>query len=167
MIKYIITAAFIASLTACSTSDSTSDKNEAADAPVQVATTPVNQQDTILVVATGANMSEMKFDVKTIKVPAGKQLTIALKNESTDATMPHNFAIIQAGTANDVGQSGLNFKDNAYIDPANKNVIAHSPLAQINETVYFTFSTPTAGEYEFICSYPGHWGMMNGKFIVE
>ena len=115
----------------------------------------------------GANMSEMRFDTKSIKVPAGKELTVALENQSTDATMPHNIAFIQEGTANEVGQGGLSFKENGYVNPDDKNVIAHSPVVQIGETKYFTFTTPAAGDYAFICSYPGHWGMMKGKFITE
>ncbi|MEM6771051.1 MAG: plastocyanin/azurin family copper-binding protein, partial [Bacteroidota bacterium] len=26
---------------------------------------------------------------------------------------------------------------------------------------------PAAGEYDFICTFPGHYGVMKGKFIVE
>jgi len=149
----------------------TSSPNEAQEstqnaAPL-VAEGPVDQSDTITVIASGANMSEMKFDKKAIRVPANKTLTISLKNESTDATMPHNIVIVNEGKANDVGQAGLHHKENSYVQPNDPNVIAHSPLAQIDQTVYFTFTTPAAGDYAFICSYPGHWGMMKGKFLTR
>lgn len=124
-------------------------------------------EDTIKVVASGETMSEINFDKKVIRVPANKELTIALTNNSTDATMPHNLVIIQSGTANEVGQNGVRFKDNAYVNPEDKNVIAHSSIAQIGTTVYFSFTTPSPGEYEFICSYPGHWGLMKGSFITK
>ena len=168
MIKYVVIGLWVVVAMGCGNSNS-GFENETKDetAVVQEATTPVNTNDTIVVTALGANMSEMKFDVKSIKVPANKEITFALVNESTDATMPHNIVFIQAGTANDVGQAGYKFLENAYVAPDDKNVIAHSPLAQINETVYFSFTTPNAGEYEFICSYPGHWGMMKGKFVTE
>ena len=123
--------------------------------------------DTIFLVATGANMGEMKFDKKEIYVPAETEITMALINKSTDPTMPHNVVIIENGKSNDVGQAGLNYKDNSYVMPNDINVFAHSPLAQIGETVYFSFKTPSSGEYQFICSYPGHWGLMKGDFIVE
>lgn len=123
--------------------------------------------DTLKIEASGATMSEMRFNKKVIRVPSNKILTIGLINRSTDATMPHNLVIIEPETANSVGQNGLKYKKNAYVNPKDKNVIAHSPLAQIGETVYFTFKTPAPGNYEFICSYPGHWGLMKGKFIIE
>ena len=164
--KYIFI--LVSGLLIMSCGSSESEQNQKSNTEVvPVATSPVLQEDTIYVKALGANMSEMKFNIKAIRVPANKDLTIALINESTDATMPHNIVIIDKGTANNVGQDGYKFKDNSYINPKNKNVIAYSPLAPIGKTVYFTFTTPAAGDYEFICSYPGHWGMMKGKFITK
>lgn len=170
MIKYTTLSILAISLIACGGGQkdgfSSEDTQDLSSAPAKV-TVPIDESDTIYVIATGANMSEMRFDTKSIKVPAGKELTIALENQSTDATMPHNIVFIQEGTANDVGQAGIRYKDNAYVNPEDKNVIAHSALVQIGETAYFTFTTPAAGDYEFICSYPGHWGMMKGTFVTE
>ncbi|MDB4107322.1 plastocyanin/azurin family copper-binding protein [Bacteroidia bacterium] len=168
MTKYTTYIILAISLWACGP-DATKDasKNTEVEPVVENTTAPINKSDTIQIIATGANMSEMKFDVKAIRVPANKEITVALKNESTDATMPHNIVFIQKGTANDVGQGGLHHKENSYVNPEDKNVIAHSPLAQIDEIVYFTFTTPAIGDYEFICSYPGHWGMMKGKFLTR
>jgi azurin len=168
--KYILISILAITLIACGGGQKDTgfdtDTEELSSEPVK-ATSPVDESDTIRIVALGANMTEMKFDTKSIKVPAGKEITILLVNESTDATMPHNIVFIEEGTANEVGQGGVTFKDNGYINPEDENVIAHSPLVQIGETAYFTFTTPAAGDYEFICSYPGHWGMMKGKFVTE
>jgi azurin len=169
MIKNTLALIIVATLLSCSNSNTGFDKKEEKKSPSASLelNTPIDNSDTIWVVASGADMSQIKFDTKLIKVPTAKLLTIALQNKSTDATMPHNLVIIQPGTANDVGQAGYKFLDNGYVAPDDKNVIAHSPVAQINETVYFTFTTPAAGEYQFICSYPGHWGLMKGTFITE
>ncbi|MBR9860306.1 hypothetical protein GYB22_06075 [bacterium] len=120
-----------------------------------------------LVEASGNTMSEIRYDIKELKVPAKTEITITLKNNSSDATMLHNFVIIEEGTANDVGQSGLKYPDDDYVRPNDLNVIAHSPLAKPGETVEFTFKTPESGTYDFVCTFPGHWGLMKGKFIVE
>lgn len=166
--RNILIAIAILGTIGCSQS---TDKKGFDDKPLD--TTPVRAEvkvddsDTIVLVGSGATMSEMKFDKKTIAVPADKEITIALVNESTDASMPHNVVIINEGTANDVGQAGLKFKDNGYVNPEDSNVIAHSEVAQMGETVYLTFTTPSAGDYEFICSYPGHWGLMKGKFLTR
>ena len=124
-------------------------------------------KDTIVIEALGDNMSEIRFNKDVITLPASQEITIALVNKSSDASMPHNFVVITKDSANAVGQNGLRFKDNGYINPADQNVIVHSAIASINETVYLSFKTPAAGEYDFICSFPGHWGMMKGRFITE
>ena len=166
MKNILILTIVLLSLFACS-DGSTKTKTVEKSEQGPVATTPVNNNDTVTITAMGANMSDMKFDIKTLKVPANKEITIALVNESTDATMPHNVVFIEQGTANDVGQAGLKFSEQGYVNPEDENVIANSPVVQINETAYFSFTTPAAGDYEFICSYPGHWGRMKGKFITE
>lgn len=169
MKKYSALIIITTSLFACTNNSNGFEKNQdKIYEPASIeASTPIDTRDTITVIASGANMSEMQFDTKLIKVPAQKQITIKLVNESTDATMPHNFVVIKNGTANDVGQAGYKHLDNAYVSPQDENVFGHTPLAQINETVYLTFTTPNAGEHQFICSYPGHWGMMKGSFITE
>jgi azurin len=35
------------------------------------------------------------------------------------------------------------------------------------ETTTIAFTAPAAGTYDYICSFPGHYGMMKGKLIVE
>ena len=151
---------------ACSSNENQSDTAKTEEVVTNIAQS-FSTEDTIKVVASGETMAEIKFDKKVIRVPENKEITIALTNESTDATMPHNMVIINAGTEDAVGQNGISYKNNSFVNPDDENVIAHSDLAQIGTTVYFSFTTPTAGEYEFICSYPGHWGLMKGSFITK
>lgn len=151
----------------CGNNSQSGFENEEPISSKPITNSEIIMTDTVFIVALGENMSEMRFNKKVIRVPSEKNITIALTNESTDATMPHNIVFIKKGHANDVGQGGLSHKNNAYVDPNDENVIAHSPLAQIGETVYFSFKTPKSGEYMFICSYPGHWGIMKGKFFTK
>ena len=162
----IITLTLFAIACGPASNDSGSEKETKNDMPAR-AELPLNENDTITIVGMGATMNEMKYDTKVLRVPADKEITVELVNESTDATMPHNLVVIQKGTANDVGQGGLQHKENGYVNPNDENVIAHTPVAQMGETVYVTFTTPAAGDYDFICSYPGHWGLMNGRFVTR
>ena len=49
------------------------------------------------------------------------------------------------------------------------NVIAYSDLdlADPGETVTLEFEAPKKGNYEYICTYPGHAEMMRGYFFVK
>jgi azurin len=138
---------------------------ETTEQKIDPSTLPVKE---IIMNTLGNSMAEMKYDITEIRATAGQKVKITLNNKATDETMIHNMVIIQPGTAEKVGlgsvDAGLE-KEFVVDDPA---VIAHSGLVKPGETTTFEFTAPaTPGEYEFICSYPGHYMMMKGKFIVE
>ena len=47
------------------------------------------------------------------------------------------------------------------------NVIAYTDLVGGGQTTSVEFNAPDAGTYDFLCSFPGHYAIMKGKFIVE
>ena len=62
-------------------------------------------------------------------------------------------------------QAAIQARDNDYI-PADGFII-HTDLLGGGEETTIEFEAPEIGEYTFICSFPGHFALMNGKFIVE
>ena len=42
----------------------------------------------------------------------------------------------------------------------------HTRLILPGETERLTFEAPAAGSYPFVCTYPGHWRVMNGVMHV-
>ena len=117
--------------------------------------------------ALGNTMAEMKFDIPNITTKEGSKVKITLINESVDAAMIHNIVFIKYGTRKEIAmeaiQSGMSSK---YI-PNNSNVIAGSDLANPGETIILEFDAPKKGNYEFLCTYPGHSEMMRGYFFVK
>ncbi len=117
--------------------------------------------------ALGNTMAEMKFDIPNITTKEGSKVKITLINESIDAAMIHNIVFIKYGTRKEIAmeaiQSGMSSK---YI-PNNSNVIAGSDLANPGETIILEFDAPKKGNYEFLCTYPGHSEMMRGYFFVK
>jgi len=117
--------------------------------------------------ATGQSMSEMSYNPKTINVKAGTTIKLKLVNKSTDESMPHNWVLVFDGTKESVATAGLDVgKEGSYV-PNIKDVLVATRLLGPGEETEITFPAPPAGTYEFVCTYPGHWSMMNGKFIVE
>jgi len=47
------------------------------------------------------------------------------------------------------------------------DVIAASDLAMPGETVVLEFKAPSKGNYEYLCTYPGHGEIMRGYFFVK
>ncbi|MDF9798036.1 azurin [Catalinimonas alkaloidigena] len=113
--------------------------------------------------------NEMKYDLSEFVVKAGKPVKIVFENPDF---MQHNLLIVQPGTLETVGAAA----DQLATDPqgAEKNyipelseVLFSTPLVDPEQTIELTFMAPdTPGEYPFVCTFPGHWRIMQGIMKV-
>ncbi len=114
---------------------------------------------------------QMKFSVATIEAKAGEELKVVLNNIGTlpKEAMGHNWVLLKAGTdAMAFGMASMTAKDTDYIAPAMKDqVVAFIPILGPKKSGETTFKVPAAGEYPFICSFPGHVALMKGVMIVK
>ena len=111
---------------------------------------------------------QMKFDLNEIKVKKGYTIKLTLKHvgQLPKAAMGHNWVLLNADTdMASFAQAAIQAHDNDYI-PADGFII-HTDLLGGGEETTNEFEAPEIGEYTFICSFPGHFALMNGKFIVE
>ena len=113
----------------------------------------------------------MKFNLNEIKVPAGSTVALTLKHvgQAPKASMGHNVVILAAGTdVNKYAASAMSARNEDYVPSAKAaSVIVATKLIGGGESDTVVFKAPAAGTYDFICSFPGHYAMMKGKFIVE
>ena len=115
----------------------------------------------------------MQFDKKELKVKAGATVKLTLKHTGklAKAAMGHNFVLLAQGTdVASFGAKAAQARDNSYI-PTDKDlaakVLAHSDLIGGGESTTVEFKAPKKGTYTYICSFPGHYALMQGKLIVE
>ncbi len=111
---------------------------------------------------------QMKFDKTEIRVNAGEKVKLVLNHTGKLAknVMGHNFVLLTKGT--DLAKfatAAINDKATEYIPST--GVLAHTKLIGGGESTTIEFTVPAKGTYDFICSFPGHYAMMKGKFIVE
>jgi putative heme-binding domain-containing protein len=123
----------------------------------------------VRVIAIGTVVERMIYDKEIIVVQAGKPVEFRVSN--TD-NMPHNFAIVQPGALEEVGQLAeatardADAKDRQYVPKSDKILLA-SRLLEPGQTQALTFETPAApGVYPYVCTYPGHWRRMYGALYV-
>tara|TARA_S200000501_G_C20789230_1_gene728715 strand:- start:344 stop:835 length:492 start_codon:yes stop_codon:yes gene_type:complete len=116
--------------------------------------------------AVGNTMAEMKFDIPNITVKEGSKVKITLINEGSDPAMLHNIVFINYGSRKEIAMQAIESASTKYI-PNNSNVIAGSDLAKPGETIVLEFNAPKRGNYEFLCTYPGHAEIMRGYFFVK
>ena len=112
---------------------------------------------------------KMKYDQESFTVQAGE--TIELIFENRDG-MQHNFLLIEegglekVGTAADLMATSPNGAERSYI-PDSPQIIYASKLIDPGQTVRLRFRAPeTPGEYPYVCTFPGHWRIMNGVMQV-
>ncbi len=113
---------------------------------------------------------EMKYDIKEFTVKAGQ--TVEITFENPDA-MQHNLVVVKPKSMQKVGMAG----DKMMMDQrgAEKNyvpdlpeVLFATPLVNPDQTYKLVFRAPTVpGEYPYVCTFPGHWSIMNGVMKVE
>ena len=114
---------------------------------------------------------QMKFNKKRLRAKAGAEVELTFKHvgEMSKQAMGHNFVLLKKGT--DVmafGEKAAGAVDNDYIPEGSDDIIAHSEMLGGGESTVLKFTAPTEkGEYDFICSFPGHVSLMKGKFVVN
>ena len=71
-------------------------------------------------------------------------------------------------TTRTLAEVARNAQKEQYIPSAAASlVIAHTRLIGGGESDEVEFTINQPGVYDFICSYPGHWGTMQGKIVAE
>lgn len=113
----------------------------------------------------------MQFDVKEIKVKAGQKvkLTLTHSGKLAKTAMGHNFVLLKTGT--DIAafaSKAAAARETEYIPKSDEaSIIAHTKLVGGGESDTIEFTAPKKGTYTYICSFPGHYALMKGTFIVE
>ncbi|PQA58493.1 azurin [Siphonobacter curvatus] len=113
----------------------------------------------------------MQFDKKEFKVKAGQKVKLTLKHTGKFAkqAMGHNFVLLKPGTDLQAFASKANMAASTEYIPKSEaaSIVAHTKLLGGGESDTIEFTAPKKGTYTFICSFPGHYSMMKGNFIVE
>lgn len=178
---YLTSAALVFLLNGCvndkkelrgSTAD-TSHRAVSTDKPTAAATVEIPGLDAIKANNTidlTAN-DRMQFSDTLFKVNASQKVTLTLRNAGNipKESMGHNFALLDLGTDFvTFATEAMKARDNEYIPVAmEKSVIAHTRLIGPGETDRISFTLPNTGIYDFLCTFPGHYGTMRGKIVAE
>ncbi|HUM46014.1 MAG TPA: plastocyanin/azurin family copper-binding protein [Chitinophagales bacterium] len=118
--------------------------------------------------ALGNSMDVMAFSTSEIRVKSSTTVKIHFVNKATDAAMKHNFFIVKDGTAESVAMAANTAGPEKNFVPDDKaNVLYTSKVLEPGSSEDLVFAAPPSGTYQFVCTYPGHWQKMNGKFVVE
>ena len=111
-----------------------------------------------------ARRNAMAYDVGRIEAPAGATVRLVMDNSTTTSpAMIHNVVVLENEDAIErVGIAAVGAENNLPDDPA---ILAATGLAGPGERTAVVFTMPPAGEYPFICTYTGHFRLMQGTLV--
>ncbi len=116
---------------------------------------------------------DMRFNPSRIDARPGEQLRVVLKDTGSmpKTAMAHDFVLLKKGAdPKAFADKSATARDTNFIAPALKTqVLASTTLVGPGESAEATFAAPKqAGEYTFICSFPGHFAVgMKGTLNVK
>ena len=112
---------------------------------------------------------QMKYSMQQFTVKAGTIVRLTLTNPDF---MQHNLLILQPASMERVGAAADKLateKNGAALQyiPKMSQVLFSMPLVNPQKSFTITFKVPAiTGDYPYICTFPGHWRMMNGIMKV-
>jgi azurin len=171
---FIALSIFMGAMTSCGGGEkTTSTENSATENTSTEVTTEEGTQESEdgVVEVTIESNDQMKYNLSEIKVKAGSTVVLTLVNVGTmpKDKMGHNWTLLNAGIdSEEYALEAANAADNDYqVKGRESDVLAHTAILGPGETETLTFTAPEAGSYKYVCTFPAHYGTMNGVLIVE
>jgi len=113
---------------------------------------------------------QMKFSLPSFNVKPSQRVKITFTNPDE---MQHNLVVIKPGTTEAVGALAdamartPDAAERNYIPPT-PDVVVSSKLVDPQQTFTLEFVAPRqTGDYPYICTFPGHWRLMQGTMKVS
>ena len=175
MKSFLLPLLSIAALISAQAQDAPKPAAPATPAPAAPATpapaAPAAPAGEVTKIMLGVLPAVMKFDKATLEVKAGAKVMILFKNEK--CPLQHNFLLTNPGKLADMGALADKMLTDPqamakHYTPESPEILAHSSkLIGIGQSDLIEFTAPTApGDYPYLCTFPGHWRMMNGVLKV-
>jgi azurin len=116
---------------------------------------------------------QIQYNKKELKVSSKcKEVTVTLKHVGTLAAnvMGHNWVLSATADYQAIAQAGQGVGPPNYLPAGDARVLASTPIIGGGQEVSVKFDLSKlkpGGDYTYFCSFPGHFVLMNGKFVIE
>jgi azurin/sugar phosphate isomerase/epimerase len=112
----------------------------------------------------------LQYVQKLLTAKAGEKLTIRFKNPDV---VPHNWLLAKPGSLQKLGEKCNHMitdpqgMQKHYV-PDSDDVIAYTDMTNpMGEFIIHLTAPKEKGDYPYLCTFPGHWMVMNGVMKVE
>ena len=129
------------------------------------------EPDCIVEISAGDGMQFSSTEIVVKESCAVITVTLIHTGKLPAAGMGHNWVLTRESDFRRVVSDGIDAgASNNFIKEGDPRVLAFTRMIGGGETTSVSFPTGSieAGEkYIFFCSYPGHWGIMKGTFLLS
>lgn len=108
----------------------------------------------------------LAFTPTELSCPAGARVRVIFRHTGQRLPQDHNWVLVMPGAAESIAQAGAAAGQPAGFVPKDKRVLAATPLCGRGAEAMIEFTAPVAGDYPFICTFPGHAAEMHGVLHV-
>lgn len=168
-LKCIILGSLLLGLASCGGSGETDVEDSTNTEVEKNETTPdiPKEEVSLRVSAVGNTIPEIHFQPDLLTVPANSHVTLTLTNQSIGDAMLHNWLLINMGTGQEVVEDAAEAGIPKNYIPENPNVLEYTTIVEPGDSITIEFDAPPKDSYHYICTYPGHYPNMLGRFNVE
>ena len=108
---------------------------------------------------------QLKFNLTNFSVKAGTKVKLTFFNPDV---IPHNLLIVEPGSKAEIGNQAIAMGADAVKKaPENSKILHATKMLEAGQKEVIEFNAPEKpGDYEFVCTFPGHWTVMNGVMKV-
>ncbi len=138
-------------------------------AAASAATTPAALPTPDVTIRLSVVAGQIKFDKAALTVAPGQLVQLVFSNPDQ---MQHNFVLGASGTLEQIGTAADRLLTSGdavaqqYV-PQTPDVLFSTPIVDPGQTITVQFRAPMqTGAYPYVCTFPGHWRLMNGVLTV-
>jgi azurin len=112
----------------------------------------------------------LTFATRLVRVKAGERVQLTFNNPDV---VPHNWVLAKPDSLPSVGDlaNKLIADPEAVLRnyvPKSDDVLVYTDIVPPGQSFTIWFDAPRQkGRYPYLCTFPGHWMVMNGEMIVE
>lgn len=112
----------------------------------------------------------LQFNMTELHARAGEPIRLTFNNPDA---VPHNWVLLKPNTLETVGKLSNQLISNpdAVADhyvPKTDDVLVYTDVVEPYSDFTIYFNAPKKpGRYPYLCTFPGHWMVMNGTLIVQ
>lgn len=149
--------------------DFTNSSGERYESPVetQLPKGVLSDTDELTIVQINTIVERMRYDVKEFTVKAGKKVKLTFTNPDF---MPHNLIITQPKSAEEVALAAMAMGAEGFakgFHPDSPKILWATKMLDNGQSEALEFQAPDKpGDYEFVCTFPGHYMLMRGIMKV-